>query len=122
MVRFVAGFLILGGVMAALSIRVAAADEPAKTPPKEEAFTKLYNGKDLTGWEVQNGKIEAWKAEGELLVCDGEGGGWLRTKEMYSDFVLRIEWKIGKKTAAWPAISMATRPTPARKRFDDGDE
>ncbi|MGE3316631.1 MAG: hypothetical protein AB7O26_16055, partial [Planctomycetaceae bacterium] len=71
MARFVAGILILGGVVATLSVPTAMAEEPAKAPPKEEAFTRLYNGKDLTGWEVQNGKIDAWKAEGDLLVCDG---------------------------------------------------
>lgn len=113
--------------MSALSFRVAAADEPAKTLPKEEAFTKLYNGKDLTGWEVQNGKIEAWKAEGELLVCDGEGGGWLRTKEMFSDFVLRIDWKIPKGGNSGVGLRFPSTGDPAHvgmeiQILDDGDE
>jgi hypothetical protein len=61
---------------------------------KNSGFVPLYNGKDLTGWEVQNGKISAWKANGELLSCVAKHGGWLRTSKMYSDFVLRLDYRI----------------------------
>ncbi len=68
----------------------------ADSPPKKEdaGFTQLYNGKDLSGWEVLDGKKEAWKADGELLSCVAEGGGWLRTDKMYSDFVLSMEFRV----------------------------
>ncbi len=62
----------------------------------EKGFVRLYNGKDLTGWEVQNGKASAWKANGELLQCVAKGGGWLRTAKVYSDFVLRVDYRIPK--------------------------
>jgi len=62
--------------------------------PKEPKFTPLYNGKDLSGWVCQDGKIEAWQANGDLLTCAKEGGGWLRTEKPYSDFVLRLEFKL----------------------------
>lgn len=62
--------------------------------PAAPEFQKLYNGKDLSGWEVFQGELSAWQAEGELLSCVKEGGGWLRTKKPYSDFVLRLEFKI----------------------------
>ena len=58
-------------------------------------FTKLYNGQDLSGWHVQNGKLEAWKANGEMISCVAPGGGWLTSDKEYGDFVLRLEWKIG---------------------------
>jgi len=57
-------------------------------------FTKLYNGKDLTGWHVKDGKAEAWKANGEMISCSGEGGGWLASDKQYGDFVLRLEYRI----------------------------
>lgn len=77
-------------VFAAMS-SIPAKDEPqAKAPP----FQKLYNGTNLDGWEVFQGDIAAWEASGELLSCVKEGGGWLRTKKPYSDFVLRLEYKI----------------------------
>lgn len=66
----------------------ASAEEPS---PK---FQKLYNGKDLHGWECYQGDLAAWKANGELLTCEKEGGGWLRTTKTYSDFVLKLEYNI----------------------------
>ena len=57
-------------------------------------FVPLYDGKDLRGWEVQNGTISAWQANGEILSCIKRGGGWLRTTTMYSDFVVRVDYRI----------------------------
>jgi hypothetical protein len=62
-------------------------------------FQPLYNGRDLSGWHAKDGRIDLWRADGELLVCEkGEkgknGGGWLTTDKEYGDFVLRLEWKI----------------------------
>lgn len=127
MARCFAGILVLAGAVSALMVGVLQADEPAKTAPKEEPFVRLYNGKDLTGWEVQNGKIDAWKADGELLSCIHEGGGWLRSKELYSDFVLKIEWKIPKGGNSGVGLRFPSTGDPAHvgmeiQILDDGDE
>ena len=60
----------------------------------EDGFRPLYNGRDLSGWHVKSGKLEAWKADGELLSCILPGGGWLTTDKEYSDFILRLEYRI----------------------------
>jgi 3-keto-disaccharide hydrolase/FKBP-type peptidyl-prolyl cis-trans isomerase len=70
------------------------ADEPAAKKPAADGFVPLYNGDDLSGWEVTDGKLESWKAEGEVLSCVAEGGGWLRTNKKFSDFVLKLEYRI----------------------------
>jgi hypothetical protein len=57
-------------------------------------FTKLYNGKDLSGWHARGGKIESWKANGEMISCIAPGGGWLTSDKEYADFVLRLEYRI----------------------------
>ncbi|MEE8452010.1 MAG: DUF1080 domain-containing protein [Thermoguttaceae bacterium] len=49
----------------------------------------LFNGKDLTGWDVIGC---------EVLVDDGAilleaGNGLLQTKKRYADFVLEFDWK-----------------------------
>ena len=69
---------------------------PAQDNAKDqsEGFHKLYNGKDLEGWEVFQGKLDAWEANADGISCTKEGGGWLRTKQPYADFVLRLEYKI----------------------------
>lgn len=54
----------------------------------------LFNGKDLTGWEVVKGNPGAWKADGGLLVCQGGGGGWLSTTGQYGDFELELEFRV----------------------------
>ena len=59
----------------------------------EEGFRSLFNGKNLNGWvqltdpgnfEVRDGAIE--------LV--GKSGGWLRSWDVYDDFVFRAEYWI----------------------------
>jgi hypothetical protein len=63
--------------------------------PAEDGFRKLYNGRDLSGWHVQNGRAEAWKANGELISCVAPQGGYLTSDREYGDFVLRLEYRIG---------------------------
>ncbi len=88
-------------------------------------FTALFNGKDLTGWrggdtfdhrvllampdaeraakidawtksmtELKDGKPH-WRAEGDVLVNDGEGK-YATTEKDYGDFELRLDYKIAK--------------------------
>ncbi len=53
----------------------------------------LFNGKDLGGWKVLNGKMEAWGVKDGLLHCSGNNGGWLMTEGEYGDFELRLEYR-----------------------------
>jgi hypothetical protein len=62
-----------------------------------QGFTPLFNGKDLKGWKVLDGKMEVWKAENGLLVVDGSKGGWLMTEKEYADLELRLEFKLPEK-------------------------
>ena len=59
-----------------------------------EGFTKLYNSKDLGGWHVQAGKLESWKANGDMISCVSPGGGYLTSDKQYGDFELRLEYRI----------------------------
>src|SRR5207245_1553961 len=77
-----------------LVLPLGAAPVPEKKEGPPEGFTALFNGKDLTGWKVHAGKMEAWKAEGGLMVVQGGGGGWLMTEKEYGDFEVRLEYKV----------------------------
>jgi hypothetical protein len=71
----------------------------ALTAHADDGFKPLYNGKDLNGWYIKDGKTNLWKANGKILLCQkGEvgAGGWLTTVKEYADFVLKLEWKIPK--------------------------
>jgi hypothetical protein len=74
----------LGAASLALALLPAGAAEPVR----------LYNGRDLTGWHVESGKLESWKANGEMISCVLPGGGYLATDKEYGDFELRLEYRI----------------------------
>ena len=61
----------------------------------ELGYKSLFNGKDLAGWEGAGQEASAcWQVEDGLLMCTGKKGPWLRTKEEYGDFNLRLEYKL----------------------------
>ncbi len=105
MERFLSGvaFIALSLVGA---LRGAAEETPA---PKVGQWTPLFNGRDLTGWhtmltghgldsdpnkliQVHDGVIHMyaeWPAPAEQPY------GWICTKEQYSHFRVRFEYKVG---------------------------
>jgi hypothetical protein len=88
-----------------LTVLAAAALLPAIVlgvePQAEEGFTRLFNGKDLTGWvygqrgrggESKSGK--GYQIENGVLFSTKEDGGNLYTEKEYSDFILRFDFKL----------------------------
>lgn len=69
----------------------AAAGRPARSPNEP---VPLLNGVDLAGWEVQDGKLDAWEVVDGVLRCTRGGGGWLRTLGEYSDLELSFEYRL----------------------------
>lgn len=75
----------------------------SSTAPGEKA---LFNGKDLDGWsavvpEASKAGIkpeDVWTVKDGVLVCKGNPAGYIRTKDSYGDFVLRLEWRWGPGT------------------------
>lgn len=57
--------------------------------------TSLFNGKDLSGFKIENG-AKAVVKDGAILLKDGNG--WLRSLHTYTDFKLHVEWKALKKS------------------------
>ncbi|MEX1096961.1 MAG: DUF1080 domain-containing protein [Planctomycetales bacterium] len=61
----------------------------------ELGHKSLFDGKSLAGWEGAGAPAEAcWKVDDGLLVCTGKKGPWLRSKERYGDFNLRLEYLV----------------------------
>ena len=70
---------------------------------------ELFNGRDLDNWEIINA--------GQFLVEDGvlkidRGTGWLRSSDVYSDFVLTMEFRF-LEAGANSGIFVRTGPTSA---------
>jgi FKBP-type peptidyl-prolyl cis-trans isomerase len=88
--------------------------EETASNPGSVPFESLYNGRDLAGWKVKGGKLEAWKADGELLSSIGLDGGWLRTEKSYSDFVLRLEYRLATGGNSGVGLRLPAEGEPAQ--------
>jgi hypothetical protein len=84
----------------------------------ETGFRPLYNGRNLDGWRVKDGKLEAWKADGPLLSCVQDGGGWLTTDRPYGDFELRLEYRIPRGGNSGVGIRYPLQGDPAHEGME----
>jgi hypothetical protein len=80
-----------------------------------EGFQPLFNGKDLSGWTVnEGGKIDRWGAEDGILFTTGKaGGGWLMTEKEYGDFELLLEYKVPNAGNSGVALRSPLKGDPA---------
>src|SRR5438034_431037 len=70
-----------------VTLAIAADDPPGYRP--------LFDGDSLAGWEGAGQPAEkCWKVEDGAIVCTGEKGTWLRSKEQFDDFNMRLEYKL----------------------------
>lgn len=56
-----------------------------------EGFTSVFNGRDFTGW---TGPIENYQVVEGAIQCRTGKGGTIYTKDEYSDFIARLEFKL----------------------------
>jgi hypothetical protein len=57
----------------------------------DTGFETVFNGKDWTGWA---GPVENYEIVDGALMCKPKNGGTIYTKEVYRDFVVRLEFKL----------------------------
>ncbi|MDB5389658.1 MAG: hypothetical protein JWM11_5304, partial [Planctomycetaceae bacterium] len=61
----------------------------------ELGFQRLFNGKDLTGWEgAEESADKCWEVQNGLLTCTGKKGPWLRSAKEYGDFNFRVDYQV----------------------------
>jgi len=91
--------LLLGTalVVSFSAARYANSDDRGKeSPPLEEGFVPLFDGRTLDGWE---GDKKLWKAEDGMIVGDSPGikqNEFVATKKSYADFELRLDFRLKK--------------------------
>jgi hypothetical protein len=54
----------------------------------------LFNGNDLSGWQLIQAQKGSWKVDQGILYTEGEGGGWLSTDKQYGNFILELEYRV----------------------------
>jgi HEAT repeat protein len=63
-------------------------------PAEKEKFSGLlFNGKDLTGWELVGGSTP-WGVKDGVLFTEGGGGGWITTVKEYENYKLDLEFRV----------------------------
>jgi hypothetical protein len=88
------GLLVSVALFTALVIAV-----PAVAEDKDNSATKLFNGKDLSGWKIfLDPKSKAdpesvWYVKDGELVCKGQPYGYLITEKEYSNYILKVQWR-----------------------------
>jgi hypothetical protein len=72
----------------------------------------LFNGKDLKGWKVLNGKAKYEVKNGEIVgtTVHGEPNSFLVTEEVYGDFILSLEFKIDSGTNSGIQFRSESKP------------
>ena len=83
-------FRIYAGVLLFALALTAAGPEPG--------FVSLFNGKDLTGWQIVRPKGPGYIVKNGLLECPADGGGNLFTEKEYANFIFRFEFKLEEGT------------------------
>ena len=58
---------------------------------KKDGFVSIFNGKDFTGW---TGDVDNYEIVEDAIQCKPNKGGNVFTKEEYSDFIVRLEFKV----------------------------
>ncbi len=59
-----------------------------------DGFHPLFNGRNLEGWRLVGGVGPGYLVRDGRIVCPADGGGNLFTEKEYSDFVLRLEFRL----------------------------
>ncbi len=57
----------------------------------DDGFRSVFNGKDFEGWA---GPVDNYEVKDGAIVCRPRRGGTIYTKEEFSDFVARVEYKL----------------------------
>lgn len=58
---------------------------------QEPGFKSVFNGQSFDGWA---GPIDNYEVKDGAILCKPEKGGTIYTKEEFSDFVARVEFKL----------------------------
>jgi hypothetical protein len=67
---------------------------PAAAALFEPGFKSLFDGKTLNGWTLMDKKGDGYGVTNGVIYCARGGGGNLFSKAEFSDFILRLDYKL----------------------------
>src|SRR3954454_15690795 len=77
-----------------LAASLALAGCATTNPKPESGYTSLFDGTTLKGWTLINKRGEGYGVTNGVIYCARGGGGNLLTEQEFSDFVLRLDFKL----------------------------
>lgn len=66
-------------------------------------WMKLFNGKDLAGWDVfldpkkNAAPKDIFQVKDGVIYCEGSVNGYIITRNEYENYVLKLQWRWGDK-------------------------
>ena len=88
--------LIVATGLVGLVTSLASAQLNTLTPQEAiEGWKLLFDGKSLNGWEIHG--AANWLVKDAALACPANAASWLGTVDTYSDFRLRLEFRVPEK-------------------------
>ncbi len=73
---------------------------------REEGWTPLFNGRDLSGWRVPEGDNGHWRVVDGVIdydaLSEAPGDKDLWTERSFKDFVLRLDWRAKEYAGLYP--------------------
>lgn len=83
-----------------------AACAQGRTELRQDGWTPLFNGRDLSGWRMPEGDNGHWRVLDGVIDYDAQseaqGDKNLWSENEYRDFVLRLEWRIKEHAGLYP--------------------
>src|SRR5262245_39652560 len=80
--------------MIAVGLASAGIFSACVTTRPEAGFVSLFDGKTLNGWTMMNPRGGGYGVTNGAIFCAAGGGGNLFTQREFSDFILRLEFKL----------------------------
>jgi len=92
---------LLDGIQFALGDLKADASPGKPLPPKPgfaamAGWTPLFDGKDLSAWQVSDAQAKSWVVKDGVIHFDGRAPT-LRTRRSFENYMLRVDWRLPRK-------------------------
>ncbi len=97
----------------------------AQTKKAPEGFSSIFNGRDLSGWNIPEGDNGHWKVVDGVIDYDAASeatdGKDLWTEKTYGNFELLVDWRIKETPWKNPRVPLIL-PSGLHKLDENGNE
>jgi len=87
------------GLLALATAAAGAEDKPNSLSSNEskQGWRLLFDGRTLAGWEARSTSSPStngdWAVKDGAMACPGTSAGWIASKDAFSDFRLKLEFR-----------------------------